>query len=126
MTIACDIDATILAFPEFFKDFFIAMKLIGNSVGIVTARPASQKEDDLKTLRQIGIDPDFYVARPDDLPESISHGTFKADACNKLGVDVIFDDFDNSDNAMVADFFCANTRTIPFTSWGFNNVLPQE
>jgi hypothetical protein len=113
--VACDMDGMLLAFPAFFQAFFPAMQAAGHEVGILTGRPASENEQNLAMLKDLGITPDFYVGKPD--ATDLSNGSFKALACNALGIDVLFDDFECNDPAMLADFFSASPSTTCFTSW---------
>lgn len=118
--VAVDCDGMLFSFPEFFAHFFNAMQASGSSVGVLTARPDDQKEAILDALEKIGIKPSFFVGLPKDIEgKEISHGLFKAKVCNELEVDLLFDDFQTSDNAMLADFFSNNQKTVPFTSWAY-------
>lgn len=117
--VAVDMDGMLLANVSFFLVFFSAMQAQGHQVGILTGRPESDKKENLKLLAGYGITPDFFVGKPDD--PNLENGSFKAAVCTKLGIDVLFDDFEADDPQMLACFFSANQTTTPFTSWS----LPQ-
>jgi hypothetical protein len=115
MLLAIDVDGMLLSYPKFFQAFFPAMQAAGSKVGILTGRPESQKDTLTEQLKALGIAPDFFVAKPDD--STLPNGAFKAIACRDLGIDVLFDDFQCDDPAMLAEFFSRNQKTIPFISW---------
>lgn len=119
-TIGVDLDGILISFPGYFQLFFKAMQGQGVKVGIITARPASQKDDLRKELEKVGIKPDFFVAMPDNLKESnFPQGIFKGIVCTELKIDVLYDDFQASDPTMLGDFFTYNQGTIPFTSFAY-------
>ena len=78
-----------LAFPGFFVAFVPAMQAAGHEVSILTGRPASDNEANLAMLEQLGITPDVFVGKPDQL--TIDDDTFKAIARRDLEIDVLFD-----------------------------------
>lgn len=91
------------------------MQSQGHQVGILTGRPEADKDENLKLLAEYGIKPDFFVGKPDD--SGLENGSFKAAVCTKLGIDVLFDDFEADNPQMLACFFASNQTTTPFTSW---------
>jgi hypothetical protein len=121
MIVAVDLDGMLIAYPEYFKFFFKAYQSQGAKVGILSARPASEKDFIEDALNKVGIKPDFVMLMPDDMKQrDVSPGIFKAIVCNELGVDVIYDDFQYDDNKMMGDFFTYNQRTKPFTSFAYD------
>jgi hypothetical protein len=98
------------------------MQKLGHKVGVLTANPNHDKENNLDLLAKLSIKPDFYVGKPDDLRD-YPDGIFKGKVCNELDIDVLFDDFNHNDDKMIADFFTINSKTIPFTSWGLVNLV---
>ncbi len=104
-------------FPAFFVEFFTHLQE-HNEVGILTARSEEQKEEVLKQLESVGIKPDFYIGKPEQL-KGVPNGVYKGLVCKEADIDILFDDFDYSDEKMVADFFSVNSKTVPFTSWGY-------
>jgi|GEM_PF-3435838 len=123
-TIAVDLDYTILAFPDFFKVLFEAFQKQGHQVGILTARPSAYDDENKKFLSSIGFSPDFYISKSEEY-SSMPVGMFKGIVCKTKNIDVIFDDFEHSNPKIVGDFFSVNEITIPFTSWGFLNTIPE-
>jgi len=121
MVFCFDLDETIYSFPKFFSEFINGLQKLGYKVGIMTANKERDKEANLKLLDKLSISPDFYIGKPDGFKGS--NGIFKGKACKELNVDVLFDDFEASDDKMIADFFTVNDNTIPFTSWGYKNVV---
>lgn len=120
MIIAVDLDGMLLAFPEFFAHFFPSMQAAGNVIGILTTRDDGKKDEILEELEsKLGIKPQFFITMPNSFEDEMSHGKFKAKVCNDLEVDILFDDFQASDNKMLAEFFSINQRTVPFTSWAY-------
>ena len=118
LVVGVDLDGMLLAFMPFFKVFFACLQAGGNKVGILTARPEHDKEENLAQLKDLGITPDFYVGKPDDT--NLPDGVFKAAVCTKLGIDLLFDDFESSNPQMLGDFFATNATTVPFTSWAYD------
>lgn len=97
------------------------MKDAGHKVGILTGESTSI--DDIKSvLSDLKIDADFIIQRPEDLKD-FPIGIFKGEICKKMGIDVLFDDFQCSDPTIISDFFSVNNTTIPFTSWAYQNVI---
>jgi 3-deoxy-D-manno-octulosonate 8-phosphate phosphatase KdsC-like HAD superfamily phosphatase len=119
---AIDLDGMLLSFPTFFTTFIPAMQAAGHEVGILTGRPASEREQNLTMLTQLGITPSFYVGKPDHT--TLEDGEFKALACTALAIDVLFDDFEHDDPAMLASFFSLCPTTTCFTSWTLPPVGP--
>ena len=124
ITIAVDLDYTILAFPDFFKIFFLSLQKQGHQVGILTARPSSYDNENKIFLEKIGFKPDFYLSKSEEY-SSMPVGMFKGIVCKTKNIDVIFDDFEHSNPKIVGDFFSVNEKTIPFTSWGFLNTISE-
>lgn len=119
MRIALDIDNNITAFPDFFVQFTRAMQEAGHEVGILTARLSHEKNQIAQDLHDMGIVPNFLITKPDEYDGKVSDGTFKGVVCNEMGIEILFDDFESSNPVMLADFFSVNTRTIPFTGFGY-------
>jgi hypothetical protein len=87
LVVGCYLDGILLAFPTFFKEFFTCLQAGGNKIGILTARPEADKDENLAQLKDLGITPDFYVGKPNDT--DLSDGTFNAAACSQLGIDLL-------------------------------------
>lgn len=113
MVYAFDMDNCIVALPDFFKEFFNDLQHSNNEVGILTARPDSKQDETLKYLEKVGIKPDFCISKPDKF-EKIPNGIYKAVACNKMGINVLFDDFEGDDPKVQEEFYKYNTSTVPF------------
>jgi hypothetical protein len=124
MKIAVDLDKTLYAFPEFFAKLFECMQSTGNQIGVLTAED-DPVENITNTLDKAGIKPDFIIQRPENL-QDFPIGIFKGEVCKRLDIDVLYDDFESSDPKIISDFFLANSKTIPFTSWGYNNKISHK
>lgn len=119
MRIALDIDNNITAFPDYFILFTRAMQEAGHEVGILTARLSNEKDQIAQGLHDMGIVPNFIITKPDEYDGKVSNGIFKGVVCNEMDINVLYDDFECSDPKMLADFFSVNTKTIPFTGFGY-------
>src|SRR5947209_213184 len=118
MVCALDLDGMLFSFPEFFQVVIPCLQKAGHKVGILTARKESHTKESLKALLELGIKPDFYIAKPDDV--ELPDGLFKATVCNEMEIDYLFDDFEADNPTMLADFFSVAKHTVPFTSWGYS------
>lgn len=126
MIVAVDYDQMITAFPEYFKVFFSAMQKAGNKIGVLSGRKESERNEIEKTIDSYDIEPDFCILMTDDIAGKYPVGIFKAKVCNYLGVDVLYDDFQYSDHAMLSDFFSINSTTIPMTSFAYQPESEEE
>ncbi len=84
MKISIDLDATISAYPEFFRNFTEAMSSEGHEIIVITDRMQGTEDIVKKELEQYGITYDKLV-----ITEK------KADFILKNNVEVLFDDTDN-------------------------------
>jgi hypothetical protein len=72
----------------------------------------------MASLFACDLDGNFYFSKPDD--PDVPDGLFKATACKELGIDDLFVDFEADNPSMLADYFSAAQKTVPFTSWGYS------
>lgn len=127
MIIAWDLDGMLLAFPDYAKVFFEAFQKQGAKVGILSGRPAKEKEAIEEALDEVGIEPDFVTLMPDKLKEmDFPVGIFKGIVCTQLEVDVLYDDFQSDDPTMMGDFFSYNQKTTIFTGFAYNPDPPKK
>jgi hypothetical protein len=103
LKIAIDLDGTAWKHQEFFKDFIIGMRLLGHSIGIITAHSMNYLEKDLELWKARGFpdNVDFYYGKP----EGLLIGEWKRHIMEKEKIDVLIDDFGGDNKDIMKSFF---------------------
>lgn len=93
MRISIDLDGTLFAHVEFFRELARLFGAAGHTVIILTGHRAEHEEHDRKKLAALDIYPDQYLGRtPDYMP--LNGSIFKRDMIRQHGIDIHFDDCD--------------------------------
>lgn len=94
MKISIDLDGTLFAHLDFFRELMVSFQAHGHKVGILTGHKAEHEGHDLAKLANLGFPvPNFYLGRtPDYMP--LNGSTFKRDMIRLHNIDLHFDDCD--------------------------------
>ncbi len=94
MKFSIDLDGTLLANQDFFREFMHLMQDAKNEVGILTGWQHESKDKCFELLEELGFPkPDFFLGRTEEyMPKN--GAVYKLDMIAEHNIDYHFDDFD--------------------------------
>jgi len=112
MTIAIDIDGMLDRFADFFEVSIPAWQKAGIKVGIITGRAYEDKDTIIAILAKVGLKMDFMFFKPDLFTDkNIPNGVWKGIICRLVNIDLLFDDMEHNNPAVITDFAQIVTHT---------------
>ena len=95
MKISIDLDGTLWAHMDFFRNFMKAIQLQNHKVGILTGHNLENKQHDIdKMIANRFPIPDFYYGKETDQDKATNGAYFKARKIKEENIDIHFDDND--------------------------------
>lgn len=93
MKVSIDLDGTLFAHRDFFRELMRLFQAAGHEVGVLTGHKAESEEHDRKKLTKDGFNPDFYLGRTAGYMP-LNGSIFKRDMIALHNIDIHFDDLD--------------------------------
>ncbi len=93
MKFSFDLDGTLYDVSGI-QEIFRKLQYVGHKCGILTGHTCRWKEGDLRKLKALDIDPDFFLCTKDGGTE-LENAKFKKEMIEKHKIDYHFDDYDH-------------------------------